>query len=62
MRMSFLYEKICQNAKKCVPLQPEFLIIRIFNNLNFTIMSEIESKVKEIIVDKLGVEEENVTP
>ena len=25
-------------------------------------MSEIESKVKEIIVDKLGVEEENVTP
>ena len=62
MRMSFLYEKICQNDKKCVPLQPEFLIIRIFNNLNFTIISEIESKVKEIIVDKLGVEEENVTP
>ena len=25
-------------------------------------MSEIESKVKEITVDKLGVEEENVTP
>ena len=30
-------------------------------NLNYTIMSEIESKVKAIIVDKLGVEESQVT-
>ena len=29
--------------------------------LNYTIMSEIESKVKAIIVDKLGVEESQVT-
>jgi acyl carrier protein len=28
----------------------------------YTIMSEIESKVKAIIVDKLGVEESQVTP
>ena len=30
--------------------------------LNFTIMSEIESKVKAIIVDKLGVDEAEVKP
>lgn len=36
----------------------------ISNNSNktFTIMSEIESKVKAIIVDKLGVDPEEVTP
>ncbi len=32
----------------------------IINILNFTIMSEIESKVKAIIVDKLGVDEAEV--
>jgi acyl carrier protein len=45
-----------------------FLCSRIFqeeiiiNILNITIMSEIESKVKAIIVDKLGVEESEVKP
>ena len=34
----------------------------IINILNFTIMSEIESKVKAIIVDKLGVDEAEVKP
>jgi acyl carrier protein len=34
----------------------------IINILKFTIMSEIESKVKAIIVDKLGVEEAEVKP
>ena len=32
------------------------------NNLNFTTMSEIEERVKQIIVDKLGVSESEVTP
>jgi acyl carrier protein len=31
-------------------------------NLNFPIMSDIASKVKDIIIDKLGVEESEVTP
>ena len=30
--------------------------------LNFTTMSEIAQKVKNIIIDKLGVEESEVTP
>jgi acyl carrier protein len=30
--------------------------------LNFTIMSDITSRVKKIIVDKLGVDEAEVTP
>jgi len=34
----------------------------IINNLKSKIMSEIESKVKAIIVDKLGVEESEVKP
>lgn len=32
----------------------------IINNKNFKIMSEIEEKVKAIIVDKLGVDESEV--
>ena len=36
-------------------------INRIINILNHTIMSEIESKVKAIIVDKLGVDEAEVS-
>ena len=31
-------------------------------NLNYKIMSEIANKVKSIIVDKLGVDEKEVTP
>lgn len=38
-------------------MRPEYLI---FKHLNNTIMSEIEQKVKAIIVDKLGVEESEV--
>ncbi|HNU88438.1 MAG TPA: hypothetical protein PKJ94_09110, partial [Ferruginibacter sp.] len=30
--------------------------------LNFTIMSDIATRVKKIIVDKLGVDEAEVTP
>ena len=33
----------------------------IFNNLNFSIRSEIAERVKSIIVDKLGVSESEVT-
>jgi acyl carrier protein len=33
-----------------------------FESLNHTIMSEIAQKVKQIIIDKLGVEESEVTP
>ena len=41
----------------------EFLIRnRFINILKVTIMSEIESKVKAIIVDKLGVDEAEVKP
>jgi acyl carrier protein len=34
----------------------------LFKNLKKKIMSEIEAKVKAIIVDKLGVDEAEVTP
>jgi acyl carrier protein len=34
----------------------------IFESLNLNIMSEIAQKVKQIIIDKLGVEESEVTP
>ena len=43
-------------------MQPNFQEEIIINILNITIMSEIESKVKAIIVDKLGVEESEVKP
>ncbi len=53
--------------KKVVTLRPVSVIQdveRTENSINkiFYIMSEIESKVKAIIVDKLGVEESQVTP
>ena len=38
------------------------LEINIINILKIRIMSEIESKVKAIIVDKLGVDEAEVNP
>ena len=42
---------------------PENINIEIsINILNIKIMSEIESKVKEIIVEKLGVDEAEVKP
>ena len=42
---------------------PSFLLGNyLLNILKVTIMSEIESKVKAIIVDKLGVDEAEVKP
>ena len=58
-------KKICQIKELFVPWQrkgvntPEFLWLTI--NKNITIMSEIEQKVKEIIVEKLGVDESEVS-
>ncbi len=44
-------------------MQPNFFEHRIIiNTLKIKIMSEIESKVKAIIVDKLGVDEAEVKP
>ena len=48
---------------KMISFAPEFSDeIYLQTLLNFTIMSEIESKVKAIIVDKLGVDEAEVKP
>lgn len=53
---------ICVIAKKLFTLQT-FLRKNKFNsNIKITIMSDIESKVKAIIVDKLGVDEADVKP
>ena len=59
---------ICVSEKNCVTLHPISGKGRIFFKiakslltiLKITIMSEIESKVKAIIVDKLGVDESEV--
>ena len=37
-------------------------IINLLYSLNFLIMADITSKVKEIIVEKLGVDEAEITP
>ncbi len=59
----FFVQIICTPYKKCVPLQPIFGIEYNLNTLKtLIIMSEIESKVKAIIVDKLGVDEAEVKP
>lgn len=48
---------------KMISFAPEILDeIYLQTHLNLTIMSEIESKVKAIIVDKLGVDEAEVKP
>jgi acyl carrier protein len=39
-----------------------FLCTELFNQLNYNIMSDIASRVKAIIVEKLGVDESEVTP
>lgn len=39
-----------------------FLCNELFNPLNYNIMSDIASRVKAIIVEKLGVDESEVTP
>jgi acyl carrier protein len=38
------------------------LFLLLWQNLNLEIMSDIANKVKSIIVDKLGVDEKEVTP
>ena len=40
---------------------PNYLKLNIIINSNFSIMSDIAAKVKAIIVDKLGVDESEVT-
>ena len=49
-----MYEKTCVFLIKFIPLQP--------SNLKMNNMSDISTKVKAIIVDKLGVDENEVTP
>jgi acyl carrier protein len=44
------------------PLHRKIIKQFLFINLKTKIMSEVEAKVKAIIVDKLGVEEADVTP
>ena len=48
--------------KKFVPLQRKFIKQISFTTKNFKVMSEVADKVKAIIVDKLGVDESEVTP
>ena len=55
----FIYLIACISGEKKVPLHLD-LQNYINNNQKITIMSEIESKVKAIIVDKLGVDEAEV--
>ena len=55
----FFKQKICQNKENVVSLQSVFYK-RINKQVKHQIMSEIESKVKAIIVDKLGVDEAEV--
>jgi acyl carrier protein len=55
--------KIFAQLNKSLFLCTRILILgNIINILNLRIMSEIESKVKAIIVDKLGVDEAEVKP
>ena len=49
-------EQICRN------LHPQKRNKLFITQIKFKVMSEIEAKVKEIIVDKLGVDEADVTP
>lgn len=68
--MRIFTQIICVTQLKFVTLQPlNALLVRwhtkksiFINILKKIIMSEIESKVKEIIVDKLGVDEAEVKP
>ena len=53
----FVY--LIKNLFLCIRIKLE---INIINILKLKIMSEIESKVKAIIVDKLGVDEADVKP
>lgn len=57
--MQYFCSRICTMRSKHYAVQ--VLWKEKLLTLNYTIMSEIESKVKAIIVDKLGVEESQVT-
>jgi acyl carrier protein len=52
-------ENIWRERESLFPLQ---CFKFIYSSKNITIMSEIEARVKAIIVDKLGVDESEVTP
>ena len=54
--------KISSIEKFSLTLQSEIRKININNKFNFAIMADIESRVKAIIVDKLTVDENEVTP
>src|SRR5258706_6600407 len=48
---------------KSLTISPQIpFFASLFESLTHTIMSEIAQKVKQIIIDKLGVEESEVTP
>jgi acyl carrier protein len=54
---------IARAKAKSLIICPQILLFAsFFESLNLTIMSEIAQKVKQIIIDKLGVEESEVTP
>jgi len=61
---SFLPNFTIVEAKpKSLTISPQIpFFASFFESLNHTIMSEIAQKVKQIIIDKLGVEESEVTP
>ena len=56
------YRNYLQISNKIRSFATVFLLEFSFNHLKITIMSEIESKVNAIIVDKLGVEASEVKP
>ena len=61
-KKSHLFVRIFGQVNKCLHLctRKENKIIRLLTK-NFKVMSEIQERVKAIIVDKLGVEESEVT-
>jgi acyl carrier protein len=68
-KMKFIVQKkhfFSRNTRLCreklFPLHRKIIKQFLFINLKTKIMSEVEAKVKAIIVDKLGVEEADVTP
>jgi acyl carrier protein len=61
-KCDFLWKKLWRYQKKVVPLQRKFIKQISFTTKNFKVMSEVADKVKAIIVDKLGVDESEVTP
>jgi acyl carrier protein len=57
-----VFGAICQDQKSLTILQQISFFAEIFKSLNRKNMSEIAQKVKQIIIEKLGVEESEVTP